>query len=138
MLNLPVLLVQPSSGAYEILSVTVPLHPGNFAAANEVLTQEIRRVAQQEKFRQLSYDGICNAQGILMSHNFFREHMASSNEQQNVLQVAIPHKVSVESCCRLARRILRQAKMIALVSILQCLRNRIPQVSHSVFSSLLK
>jgi len=66
--NLPVLLVHPESGRYEILSMTITeqQHDDN-AIASMVVTEVIRQVAQQDIFRRLDYDRVCNAKGVLMT-----------------------------------------------------------------------
>uniref|UniRef100_A0A7S3KYQ0 Uncharacterized protein n=1 Tax=Amphora coffeiformis TaxID=265554 RepID=A0A7S3KYQ0_9STRA len=112
-LNLPVLLVHPESGRYEILSMSVneQQQRDDSSVASVVVAEVIRQVAQQDIFRRLDYDGVCNAKGILINHDLSK----SCKEEQNVLLVAIPHNVSVETCCRMARHILRQAEMIALL-----------------------
>ena len=116
--NLPVLLVHPESGRYEILSMTITEQQrDDNAVASMVVTEVIRQVAQQEIFRRLDFDGVCNVKGVLMTAELSQ---CSGGEERNILLVAIPHNVSVETCCRMARHILRQAEMIALVRISRC------------------
>lgn len=107
--TLPVLLVKPCTGQFEILCCAIdqagPVTVGS-------ILEQVVKVAQQEIFQNESYAGICQADGTLLPIN----DDLSSEVGEQVL-VAIPRHVSVEKCCQMARGILCEDKMIKLVSI---------------------
>lgn len=111
--TLPLLLVQPTTGRFEILELTIPSVEN--ATVGHVLDL-ISEASQQKSLSEQSYRGIGNAQGIVKTRDSLVQDWIEDKSQ---VVLAIPENASTAHCFHLARGILNQRQMIDFVSVLQ-------------------
>ena len=108
LLKVVLLLMDPETRRFELLQLEFDSLK---ALVSDVLAQ-IPVSVTEESLRKQAYTGICGYKGIEMTENKLLADFCQGNE----VLVAIPTGVSAKECARLARPILGDEKVIAMVS----------------------
>jgi hypothetical protein len=107
-LQVVLLLMDPVTRRFELLQLEFDSHK---AVVNDVLAQAPHSVTEAA-LRKQKYTGICDRHGKELINTVRLAEFCKPNE----VVVAIPQGVSGEDCARLARPILSDSKVIAMVS----------------------
>jgi hypothetical protein len=105
------LLMDPTSRRFELLQ----LEFDSVKAIVQDLLSQIPSAASEESVRDQGYDGICTIDGEEMSCTGKLKDFVEQNEVINAVVLAMPEGVSPEDCAEMAKPILADKNVIAVV-----------------------
>eukprot|EP00586_Coscinodiscus_wailesii_P006303 CAMPEP_0172481004 /NCGR_PEP_ID=MMETSP1066-20121228/6513_1 /TAXON_ID=671091 /ORGANISM="Coscinodiscus wailesii, Strain CCMP2513" /LENGTH=483 /DNA_ID=CAMNT_0013242865 /DNA_START=114 /DNA_END=1565 /DNA_ORIENTATION=+ len=105
------LLIDPTSRRFELIQ----LEFDSVKAIVQDLLSQIPSAASEESVRDQGYDGICTIDGEEMSCTGKLKDFVEQNEGINAVVLAMPEGVSPEDCAEMAKPILADKNVIAVV-----------------------